>query len=222
MFARITCATTALITAERCFCLIFPLHIKSVITPKRTTIIIIGIYIATWLTTVPTYATSYLAWVLHPDSNTTLLVQAYRNNHDVASQVLYFSHGLFSFLGFLTVLIFTLVLIYNLGKKSQWRHMAIADQEKAKSMSRRDRGTINMVVVIASILVVCYTPAVLLCMTTFLNPEFLFIGRLSNVYHSCWSFGHLFETINSSVNIFLNYKMSSKYRQTLISLFVKT
>lgn len=59
-FALITCLITAYITAERCFCIIFPLHIKQMITPRKTSVVIISLYVGTWITGIPLYCTSYI------------------------------------------------------------------------------------------------------------------------------------------------------------------
>lgn len=48
-FSRITCLITVYVAADRCLCIAFPLHVKQMITPRRTTAVIIVIYIGTWI-----------------------------------------------------------------------------------------------------------------------------------------------------------------------------
>lgn len=78
-----------------------------------------------------------------------------------------------------------------------------------------------MVIVITTILLVCYTPSWVVAMVTFFEPEFSVRGRYYNVYYSysVWTFAQLLENINSSVNIFFYFKMSTKYRHTFLELF---
>lgn len=219
LFAKITCFITVYITAERCFCIAFPLHIKQMITPKRTTTIILCIYILTMISGVPLYCTLYIDWQFDKERNKTILALAFRENKDLSETVVYVLHAAFGVLSFLAVVVFTLVLIHKLRQKSDWRKLASLQQERSESMSSKDRSTISMVVVIASILIICYTPSVMLFLTTMFVPEFSIGGAYYNLFYSLWTFGVLMENVNSSVNIFLYCKMSTKYRNTLKELF---
>lgn len=62
-------------------------------------------------------------------------------------------------------------------------------------------------------------PSITLCLISFLEPGFSEGGRYYNMYSGLWSIAMLMETINSSVNIFFYFKMSSKYRQKFRELF---
>jgi hypothetical protein len=155
------------------------------------------IYTFTAIFSVPLYSTWYLSWKVHIDSNTSLLGLAFTEYHEVAGAVAYFEHALSTFLGFLSVVIFTLVLIYKLGQKNKWRQTA--NSEKSKHLSKRERATMNMIVLIAGILVVCYTPAVLLSLAMFLEPTFSVTGRHHNLFTSLWSLALLLTSCSSRV-----------------------
>jgi hypothetical protein len=219
LFSRITCLITAFITAERCLCVVFPLQIKRIITPNRTVTIIIVIYVFTLLSPFPLYVTSYHGRKFYPELNRSLIGIIFSEYHYISQNIVYLMHSFFTMSGFLAVIIFTLILIFKLSQKSAWRQTAQADQEKAKSMSKRDRATITIVVLIASVLVICYTPGTIFALVTFIFPDISVAGKWSNMYQTGWSISFLCECINSSVNIFLYYKMSTKYRQTFRQLF---
>lgn len=218
-FGTVTCLITVYITAERCLCIAFPLHIKQMITPTRTCIIVIFIYSLTLLSVLPLYCTAYMDWTFYPEWNITLLGLLYTEDNEQVEASVYVINANIGLIAFLLVVVFTLVLIRKLGQKRTWREMANVHGQKSKSLSNRDRKTMRMIILIAGVLIICYTPAVLLGLTTFFEAEFSVRGKFHNLYYTLWSFGLLFVSINSSVNIFLYLKMSSKYRQTFHELF---
>lgn len=220
MFSRITCLITVYITAERCLCIAFPLKVKQIITSKATASTLFSIYVVTWITAMPLYCTSSIDWKFNFEKNATLLGFVIASNTDVAESAVFIIHAIFGVLAFFAVIVFTSILIRKLGQKSAWRKTtANLNQEKSEAVSNRDRRTVAMIVLIACVLIICYTPAVLLCATTFYEPEFNTGGKYYNEYQILWSFAFMFEAINSSVNIFVYLKMSTKYRQTFREMF---
>lgn len=219
VFSRITCLITVYLTAERCLCVAFPLHVKQIITPRRTSIVIAIIYSLTLLSAVPFYTANYLDWVFDCQWNKSLLVIVTSSDQIVGNAVLFVIMALSGVVSFILVVVFTAILLTNLREKSSWRKTANAQQNTHESASIRDRKTMVMVVLVAGILIICYIPSTSLALATVCEPEFSVGGRYYNLYYFLWSFAFLFETINSSVNIFLYLKMSSKYRQAFHELF---
>lgn len=218
-FARITCLITVYVTIERCLCVAFPLHVKRMLTVKRTTIIILSIYLITWISGLPLYSTSFIGWKFYLARNTSLIGLVVTSNNHTVQGVVFIIHALFGIFTFTAVVIATVILTHTLGQKNTWRKRVQINYKDCETISNRDRATIVMVVLVACILIICYTPAVLLCVTTFCEPEFSRTGKYFNLYYSLWSFALLFENINSSVNMFLYLKMSTKYRQAFRQLF---
>lgn len=218
-FSRITCLITVYVTAERCLCIAFPLKVKQMITPKTAASTLVSIYLITWISAAPLYCTSAIGWKYIPERNRTLLGIIIANDTDAAESAIYIIHALFGALAFFAVILFTSVLIRKLGQKSAWRKTANLSQDTSGAASNRERKTVAMIVLIASVLIICYTPAVLLCAITFYEPEFNTGGSYYNEYQILWSFAFLFEAINSSVNIFVYLKMSTKYRLTFQEIF---
>lgn len=218
-FSRITSWITVFITVERCLCITLPLKIKQLITPRRTTVIICIIYILIILSFQPEYATSYLGWKFDVKANKTLIGLLFRSSRKDVEGVTFILFGILGFLSFVAVITFTLLLVIQLNKKTKWRKNANLEKLQSEIISNRDRRTVSMVVVIATVLIVCYTPGVVVSMATFCEPEFSVIGRYANVYFTGWSFVVTFESFNSSINILLYYHMSSKYRETFYLTF---
>ncbi|BFZ05860.1 hypothetical protein BsWGS_08899 [Bradybaena similaris] len=189
------------------------------ITLKRATSAIAFIYITTLISWVPFYNAFYIDWRFYPDVNRTLLGAAFTHLKRDVEAVIYFTNVFFAVLSFVTVVIFTSILLFKLREVSAWRVSVNAQQKKSETVSNRDRRALTMVVMIAIVLGVCYMPSVVLCVVTVSEPEFSIGGEYFQIHQILWTFAVVFENINSSVNIFLYLKMSSKYRATFKSLF---
>lgn len=215
-FSRITACITVYITAERYLSIAIPLKVKDIITPKTTAVVLCLIYLINLATLVPEYATSYLGWRFFPSRNETLigiLFTGSRKSVEGIVFVLHFTLGIVSFVG---VVLFTTLLVFKLGQSSDWRKKATSDHSKREAISARDKKTVKMIVLIACVLIVCYSPGAMISLGTFIaGPEFSIRGRYVNLCQAMWTTAYIFHSVNSSVNIFVYYSMSSKYRDTL-------
>lgn len=215
---RITSWITVFITAERCLCITLPLKIKQIITPRRTTIIVISIYIMVMSCSIHEYSTIYFDYKYYIPKNRTLLGMIYRKGYAVEG-LAYFLHSVLGLSSFVAVITFTVILVIQLKRKSKWRMKAAVDKAQTESISTRERKAMTMVVMIAIILIVCYAPGAAVSMVGLFEIEFSIIGKYANECFAFWSFGFVFDSINSSVNIFLYYYMSTKYRETFRVIF---
>lgn len=131
-----------------------------------------------------------------------------------------------SFLGmtsFVGVILLTAVLVTKLGQASKWRKKTTLGYHQHQSMSTRDQKTVKMIVLIATILIVCYSPSALISTAAFIiGNEFDIMGKYVNICSATWSLAFPVQAINSSVNIFLYYSMSSKYREALHEVFLNS
>lgn len=218
-FVRITGWITVFVTAERCLCITLPLKVKQIITPKVTTITVSFIYISIMLSFVPEFETSYIDWKLYSAKNKTLLGLVFTSNRKSMEGVVFFLYSVLGTASFLFVIVFTAVLVVQLQTKTKWRRKAHLDKENSESISKREKKAVIMVVMIASVLIVCFTPGVAISMASFFRPEFSVLGWQLNAFYVAWSFAFIFEAINSSATIFLYYKMSSKYRESFQEVF---
>ncbi|XP_059177673.1 type-1 angiotensin II receptor B-like [Physella acuta] len=218
---RITIGITAYITAERCLCILLPLKIKTLITPKRTSFILLLIYLFNFLALVPEYATVYFDWRFNLENNKTLLGLAFRENRPAVQGLAFMFHGTISMISLIAVIAFTSVLVVKLKVNSKWRKSAVnLNLTQTDLISNRDKNAIALVVTVATVLIICYTPIVIFSLVSTIVPDFSVSGRQANLFHATWSFGFLFSTFNASINIFLYYKMSSKYRKHFHSIFL--
>lgn len=218
-FTRITCFITLYITAERCICIALPLKVKQIITPARTKCIVISIFLLMFASVVPEYSTVYFGLKYKPDRNRTVLGILFTSTRKRVVGFVFIFHSILGISSFLAVAIITVILVIKLRQKSKWRQKSTCDNEQNAAMSSRDKKTVTMVLLIATILIICFIPTVTLLTVAFIVREFSITGKYSSIFHVMWSLAFFFEAVNSSVNIFLYYNMSSKYRQTFNEIF---
>lgn len=218
-FSRITSLITAYVAAERCLCIAIPLKVKQILTPRRTTAAIIVIFFVNLVTLVPEYATSYIGWKLYPSRNATLLGLVFTSDRKYVEGLVFVLNSILGITSFSAVIIFTVILIVKLKYSSAWRKKVSSQHEKLEHVSHREKKTMKMVSIIAIILIVCYTPGTIISMTTYVVAEFHLLGGYVNICMVTWSFVFVFQAINSSVNIFLYYFMSSNYKVVFDELF---
>lgn len=208
-FARITGWITVFVTAERCLCIVIPLKIKQIVTPKRTTAIILAIYICITATFLPEYATAYHGWKFYESRNRTLLGLCFTSDHYKVDGLAYLLYSALGSASFVAVIILTFILVIQLNRTSKWRMKATGSEQTTK-----DKKAMTLVVMISTVLIVCYTPGVIVSMVSSIVTDFMMFGAYVNAFMVTWSFVFVMETVNSSINIFFYYTMSMKYRET--------
>nr|KAI8731527.1 dermatopontin-like neuropeptides capa receptor-like P Cell adhesion/Resistant factor [Biomphalaria glabrata] len=216
---RITEWVTTFMALERCLSIAMPLKIKQLITFKRTACIIILIYILNVSTLTPFYLSAYFSWNFNPKLNITQLGIAFRGNKLEMQGLVFLFHASLSVIPFLLVVIFTAILVVKLKQTSKWRKQVTHINDQNEAASARERKTVVLTIAVAIVLIVCYTPVVVYSITTAITPDFAITGRQANVYHAAFSFAFVLHSFNSSINVVVYYKMSSRYRQTFQELF---
>ncbi|XP_059148898.1 galanin-like G-protein coupled receptor npr-9 [Physella acuta] len=218
-FTRTTCLITAFVTAERCLCITYPLKVKRLITPRRATLAVCLTYVITILMLVPEYVTSYYDWKLHPETNVTLFGLAFTEDRARMEGLVFILNASMGVFSFLLVLAFTAILVWNLKHTSRWRKQHHSDPRD--STYARSKKAMSMVLVISSVLIVCSIPSIACSIVAFFVQEFSVLGRYQNIFYSAWSFSFICGATNASLNIFLYYRMSSKYRRSFRQMFAR-
>lgn len=214
-FSRITGFITVYVTAERYLSIALPLKVKHIITRKTTSGILCVIYFINIASLFPEYATSYLGYRFDSFRNETLIGILFTSKRKSLEGVVFVLNSMFGILSFVGVIIFTSLLVSKLGQSSKWRQEVTSTYSKREAMSNREKKTVKMVVLIASILIACYTPGAVIALASFIvGSELSIRGKYSNICKAVYSLAGTFQSINSSVNIFVYYSMSSVYRQT--------
>ncbi|XP_012935195.1 uncharacterized protein LOC106011137 [Aplysia californica] len=223
-FTRITGCITAFITIERCLCIVAPLRIKRLITRRTTSLAMIFIF----ATVVSSWSILYtgvdFAWAKEKNTNRTLL-HVFDNGLRNARRKVAFSYGnTIQCVSFILVVFFTSFMIVRLRKQAKWRSSTSAfggetKKEKSGGLSTREARLVRMVVFISVILIVSSGPGVANLIAASIVPELSVMGRYANWHGVVWSVASLLSVVNSSVNIFVYYSMSSTYRAQFKQIF---
>lgn len=218
-FGRITSWITVFITAERCLGIALPLKVKQIVTLRRTTACMCLIFFINLAMLLPEYSIAYWDWKFVPAKNRSYVGLVYRSYKDAVYGLVYAMSSTSGILSFVAVIVLTSFLVNRLSQKSQWRKKATRGSDNSEAVSSRDKKTMKMIVMIAGVLIVCYIPGTVVSMASAVEPEFMIDHKYANSFFSFWSIAFVFDAINSSVNLFLYYTMSTKYRHTFNQLF---
>ncbi|KAK6983715.1 growth hormone secretagogue receptor type 1 [Biomphalaria glabrata] len=213
-FARITAFITAFVTFERCLCIVRPLEVKRILTPARTFYIIVGIYVLMFVSVSPAFGVNLLQWKFYSSENKTRIGIVYTENRNEVERVLFATNNSCGYIAFLMVSLFTAVLISRLKLKGRWRQESVAADLAGSALSR-DRKVMKMVLTISAVFIVFSFPITIVFIGTMAYPQFGTGGKYANLFYMCAQSAYLMEIINSSVNFFIYYLMSAKFRKTV-------
>ncbi|XP_012945891.1 thyrotropin-releasing hormone receptor-like [Aplysia californica] len=221
LLVKIATFITAFITFERCLCIAVPLKVKTIITPRRTKTIIISIYIAMAVLMIPFCLGNRLEWVYDLTLNATVLKATYTAERDILEAItLLIQDVIATTFSFVFVVCCTIVLVVKLKSKTKWRQATAAKSDRAAGgVGVKDQKVMKMVTFIAVIYIICAVPSTLFFLYIVIDPSFHHDGSYRNLFLVLCFLSFLTETINSSVNIFVYLKMSSKYRAVFMKTF---
>ncbi|XP_005110376.1 tachykinin-like peptides receptor 86C [Aplysia californica] len=222
-FVRTSSWITAFVTFERCLCVTLPFKVKSLVTPKRVVIVLSTIFFLTVASVTPVYYTSRMRWLFYPAYNRTLIGLTFTDNREeVEAVTLILNNFVSPITSFVLVSICTLILVLQLKRKTEWRSKSVAASAKSNDVtSARDKKVVRMVVTMSTVFIITFAPGTLTFLCMALIPEYSIVGRYSNLFNVSFSFVFILESINSSVNLFVFYKMSSRYREVFNAMFLK-
>lgn len=222
IFTRITIFITAFITLERCICIVFPLKVKTILTTKRVKIIIIGIYVFLISSMIPMYCIFRFGWKFVLERNRTMIGIIYFNNQVIIQTISFHLQLIYPALAFTSVVICSAILITKFNQRLTWRNEATSNASKAKGNAEdRDKQVIKMVLSVAIVFIISFTPSLVLFISMVVLPGMNMGQENQNMFIFSYSVSFMSEAINSSVNIILYYKASSKYRKHFHELFWK-
>jgi hypothetical protein len=122
------------------------------------------------------------------------------------------------FVSFATIVICTIILSLKLQRTAEWRKSTISITP-SKNVSTRNTKAAKMVVMISTLFIACYIPITIFMLAVGFEPEMSLNGKYFNIAVVIGSFAYIMESINSSMNIFIYYSMSSRYRYIFVKCF---
>lgn len=230
IFTRTTGWITAFISLERCVCVILPLKVKTIFTRRRHVMAMVSFFVIPMSCASLAYVCAGLKWRFFPERNRTLIglvyhMDAYRRR--ITHSVSYAINGVFMPVScFVSVVILTTVLVTKLNDKASWRYSNSSAKSQTKAQSKnivnlntKEMKVAKMVVLISMIFITSFIPAVVIFIAGFAEPQLSYDGLYKNLFLVTLSVSFTTEAINSSINICIYLKMSTKYRESFTRMF---
>ncbi|KAK0053890.1 growth hormone secretagogue receptor type 1, partial [Biomphalaria pfeifferi] len=210
---RVSLFITAYLTIERYLSVAAPLHVKKLITYKKTTAVLIVIVISNVLTVIPIYISSSLVWRFWPQFNATLYSVYFKSNREELEDISFAFHALLELFILCLIILFNFLLILQLKRQSNWRLSKSSSIVLKKNIFvKKDAKAKKMVITLAALTTVCHLPAVTASMTTDFVKEFRIYGAYGPLVNVIFSFTFLFGSISSASKIVIFYTTSSTFR----------
>ncbi|GFR70645.1 chemosensory receptor B [Elysia marginata] len=230
ILTRTSAMITAFISLERYLCVFLPLEIRRIITPKRTFIIMVVIFVAVISPMITVYFRYPLGWRFFPEQNRSLLGILPMNDTTVETSFLIFqaySSIVLPISSFVLVTFCTILLSVNLRRSKAWRdsnrgnkkQTSPASESEPSTEASKENKAIKMVVAIATVFIISSIPSCIHIIVVMMVPEFDITGRYANIFIVTGNAFFVGDTINCSANIIIYYNMSSKFRQAAQELF---
>lgn len=176
-----------------------------------------SIFVILLLSETPTYVVNRLGVKFSPARNKTILGLLRKEHQEVVESTAYMINNVFvPFFAFVVITICTIILVFSLQTRTKWRTMSTSST--ADNVSSRNLKAAKMVMIISTLFIACFTPVSVNFMAMSLVPGLSIGGRYINILSITIGLGLILESVNSSVNIFIYYYMSSNYRATFSHL----
>ncbi|KAK7005269.1 melanopsin [Biomphalaria glabrata] len=215
---RVTIFIIAFMTVQRCFSILRPLTIKRMITPVRSAIVLLVIFLINGVVVIPGCISIYFDYRFYQSKNRTLPGLAFLRSNSENEGIAFVMQAVLYVISLSVLIIFTLLLVLQMKQQSKWRLTTLIKNQHPV-ISKRDKKTSMLVSLLAIFLLVLCTPKVVVSIASTFVPDFSVSGKQVNLFSAVLSFAHVFGAINVNLNIFIYYTMSSKYRLVLKSMF---
>ncbi|KAK3772107.1 hypothetical protein RRG08_061191 [Elysia crispata] len=219
LYASVACGAwiTAIISLERCICVLLPLKVKLFFTHRTTTLLLLGIFVYQVTFIFVNFVSFRVKMETSDATNITSLVLDTASFDDQLYIFAYFSAVTVpSFFCMAIILVGTVLLIIKLQKSAQWRMNAASAASHGAGVSVKEMRLIRIVVFICGIFITCFCPNMLVYLTSAVFPKFQYrdpqFGRLFTIAAEV---AILSQLISCALNFFVYVKMNSKFRRTL-------
>nr|KAI8742438.1 psychosine receptor-like [Biomphalaria glabrata] len=226
-FVRVSSLVTSFASVERCVCVVMPLKVKSIITRKVVFTVNVTIFLVLSLYLFPPYFSIYLGLKIIPGWNRTVLSIFYQSYGESVLRLSYnFTDLLLPYGTFLILILSSATIFFQLKAKAKWRHSISSESlQSGKSVAPfKERKSVVMLMTVSIVCVLLVLPKSLMLTVGGVVREMKMDGAYKDITTIVYSFTSLLETINSSITIFIYYRMSTKYRtefQKFFSVFKK-
>ncbi|GFO49396.1 multitransmembrane protein [Plakobranchus ocellatus] len=222
-FEKATAFITAFIALERCLCVQFPLHVKRIVTTKKTVTSIVIIFLCAFTPSNFIHMVFPLKWEFNPAQNKSILVVVPLQTplrYIIQRALLAYYGTVLHFTALIAVWIFTIFLAVGLKKTAEIRKDNFK-QSNNKGNKQKERRIIKTVFLLAVTYLICSIPTAVTLLVPHFEPEFETSRGLARISRFSHVLSALMTVINSNANLFIFIYMGSKFRETLGRLFCK-
>ena len=233
LLTRISAMITTYLSIERYLCVLMPLKIKSIITPKRTLIVMVVIFASTFCLVYPVLLVRFpFAWKFNDERNRTLLGIVHSNSaaivllHKICLLVI---STILPFVTFFSVSVCTILLSLSLRQSKAWRDAnkqtssnvktSVESSSKSTGEQSKEDKAVKMIITIATVFIVTNLPSCVHVITVVTVPGFHIGLRYFRLFNIVGMSYVGVNSINSGANVIIYYKMSRKFRNATLSLF---
>lgn len=168
---------------------------------------------------VPIFFANKLGMRFSPTRNRTIYGVIFSEDREAVERICISINNFFIPLGsFLIIVVCTIILTIQLHMKNKWRRTTIVAAHVDR-VSNRNQRVAKMVLIISTLFIVCFAPTTVVMLAVSFLPDIRLTGKYRNFALLIAEFSSTMENVNSSMNNFIYYHMSSKYRETFLKIF---
>ena len=212
---------SAVVASERCFCIMFPLRSKILLSTRTMAIIIViafvvivgGLFVVSYR-----FAVFCMYDVV---TSSTMLVMGtsefYQKNQEAVDLLDYTVYGIVLPGLFISIVITTTIITaVKLKKIADWRASTTSSTSSAREVALT-----RMLVSTSCLFIICFLPNFFFRIACLFVKDLKTGKRYHNMYYVMLWLLDMASFVNSSINFFVYYFMGSRYRQTFWKIFPK-
>ncbi|KAH9488763.1 hypothetical protein Btru_059259 [Bulinus truncatus] len=239
----VTSVLAAYVALERCLCVVIPLKVRWLLTPKVALVSCVSISVVVFGCFVVMFGIYDVFWSFDSHFNTTVIIFKYNSfsNNNVELFGYYNMSGtLWPLVSLVVIIISTVIISYKLKKAAEFRYRTKTfirrsfnkdekktqqliqidgQSDKSSGISKRDQQVIKMLLVVIVIYMVNLFPRVTNYLAKYLVFEYYFLRRYHNIFFIMASTVFVFDYVNGSVNLIIFYFMSSSFKESTRAMF---
>lgn len=231
----ISCWITALLSVERCFCVVSPFRVRQLFTRTRCTVVIATIYVVHAGVYLPVYIGERFEKVnvtsSKPTTNLTVrherviirLISTISKETEFIIDII--SSFLLSLISQIIILVCTVWMIYALRISSSIRnpesHTSNSQGRKLRTklqkLSYKERKLVSVVLILSVMSIVCCIPKFITVFANYVTPETLYVYEI--LTHWMWHTSTLVGTFSCSFSFIVYFRLGSNYKRAFINSF---
>ncbi|GFO08591.1 chemosensory receptor a [Plakobranchus ocellatus] len=226
LFTVTTILITIYLAVTRCLCVIRPLQFRNVITVRKTLIVVAAFSLFALANRIPILSLTGVTMAFDPRINATRPVTSMHPHREIIKDIVWAGVDMTICIGAQVILSVCVgIMLRGLKSAAEFRTSASSagnagsDEQKSKEkLGTKDARIIKQLVLVSCIFIICNTPKLITYLGTAIQPEFNLTGQYRMFYQSMCSLFSVFDTINSSVNMFVYYIYNAKFKRVLDNL----